>query len=160
MRASTMLRLTALLTGLALATAGCGSSGSAGTVPAADGTLLALINRVDAPAFLSDHPGLFVATTTEPGMESISLTSYDPAQPPPAKQEVVGFGHLSADAARLDARVYSIFVLDGKRFYAAEFDEDSRRRIAEEGEWFLGTDRDAYAADRLAAIDALLATAK
>lgn len=160
MRGTIRLRLAVLLAGLALLVTGCsGGSATSTTTPTPDGTMRELIDRIDVPAFLRLHPGLFVDTSTESGMESISLTTYDPTKPPPARQEVVGFGHLSANPSRLGDRVYSVFVLEGERFYTAEFEADTRVRLSEEGTWFLSTDRDAYVADRLATIDALLATA-
>lgn len=163
MHVTMKFRLAVALSVCAVLASGCG--GPAGPGPsaaptAADPTLLARIEGVDRAAFLKLHPDLFVDTSTEPGMESITLTNYDPAKPPPAQQQVAGFGHLSSDASRLGDRIYSVFMLDGERFYSAEFEEGTRARISEEGQWFLPENQRTYLEARLALVDALLATAK
>lgn len=145
---------------LGLLTAGCTAARPevASPTPATDADLLALIQKVDREAFARDHPGLYIDINTEPGLESISVANYDPAKAPPTRQEVVGYGHLSSESGRMAERVYSVFVVEGDRYYAAEFDA-RRAPLSEDGTWFLTEDRDAYVEAKLTVLASLLATA-
>lgn len=140
-------RLGAALAGIAvvasaLTVAGCASDGTGGAHSAPDAALRNQIAAVDAAAFREQHPELFVDVSTDPGFESVSVMNYDPAElPPPARQDVVGYGRVGLSEETLGDTVYSVLVVDGERAYSAEFDAVTREQVHEEGSWFLPADR-------------------
>ena len=141
--------------------AGCGApTPSPSATVNVDPIMQQLISGIGFDRFAVEHPGLFLDISSEPGAESIKLADYDPSKPPPPRQATVGFGHLSASTERLGDRIYYIFVIDNGTYYCAEFSEGSKTLISEDGTWTLPSDKQTYLSQRLALVDALLATSK
>lgn len=150
--------LLSVFVGLALP--GCATASAPASTSTTDPAVLATIHKVDGQAFQAAHPGRWVEVTTEPGMESVSVTNYDLGKPPPARQDVVGYGRLGSGPATFDKVVKHVSVIDGKKFYMADLDPASHQLLLEDGSWFLPEDKQAYIDRQLATLDALLTTAR
>lgn len=96
MRALTRLGWRTSAGAIALAcalTLGACASDTPATNVSADTALAAQLKALDIQGFESTHPGLHVDVITEPGIEAVTITNYDPHQiPPPARQDMVAYG--------------------------------------------------------------------
>ena len=148
------LRLALLAAATGFLLVGCGGAGA--PAEPGDPALVAVIDLVDVDAFRAAQPGTWVELSRDAGLESVSVLSYDPTRPPPARQEVAAWGKVGSGPQTMGEVVLSVAVQDGSAFYVVEFDPDTRAQLFEDGAWFLPEDRAAFVDHQLGLITAAL----
>lgn len=142
----------ALLVAAVAACAGLVGCSEAPTAPQANPELRQQVSAARAEAFLSSHPGYFADRSEEAGMEALYIVNHDPLRPPPTLQHSAGYGRCGSAPQTRTRTLYCVSVMEGGRFYVAEFDPQDRSLVYEDGAWFLPTDRTTFLDEQLGLI--------
>lgn len=113
--------------------------------------------NINQKEFEKKYPGYKYNFDKYPGMESVSITNYDPYDFPdlPIYQELIQYGYVSLESEDI---VYAIdiFIKDTENYYSAEFDPVTKELLVESGDWRPEGDLAEFTAERLEMIDYVL----
>ena len=144
---------------LMLGASACTSGGPQITAQSIPGNqdLRASIEALPIDAFMNDHPGHWVERELESGIESVTITNYDPQKKPiPQYQEIISWGYVGSRPESNTEVIISIWVRDADNFYVVELTPGSLDERYCEGEWFLKRGRDEYIRQQVALLNDLM----
>jgi lipoprotein len=143
---------------LVIGISACSADGPQSTMTvSADQGVRASIESLPIEKFMSDHPGHWVERETEAGMESVTITNYDPQKKPiPQYQETISWGYVGSQPESNTEVIISIWVRDEDNFYVVELTPGSLEERFTEGNWFPKQDRNEYIRQQMALLNDLM----